>query len=464
MDMLYKKLWQLHIMSLGGLLRWAECIMHEGFTLMALMRFAAHYYPDRTALVDGRDRFSYRELYEQSTNLSKELTAKHGLRSGMGVSMYCPNTAQSVIHLFALSRLGLKIKLMELDSAPDIDRRRVKMFFRSSNSSSLQFFKSSIFHSSSITTFTGGTSGNRHEATRPTSACQFLPPLFALLRVIGIDCYDSVFMPLPLFHGFGLATIIVAFLMGKKVCIMSHFDSDEALDIIRQERVEVLTLVPAMLARLWQRDGAESMMQSVRCIISGGDRLDRKWVDTTRCHLGDVLYNLYGTSEAGFFMIATPGDLSGCDEIPIGRPIDGVKCRVEADGALWVRGGWAMKGLRHRWQNTGDLVHKSDDGLYYHRGRADRMVVCGGENVYADHVESVVGEHPDVAAAVVYPVPDTSFGTVLHADVEVVPHSILTPEALQEWLQPRLARAERPHHISFRTITLLDTGKKKRQN
>ena len=92
------------------------------------------------------------------------------------------------------------------------------------------------------------------------------------------------------------------------------------------------------------------------------------------------------------------------------------------------------------------------------------MVVCGGENVYADHVESVVGEHPDVVAAAVYPVPDTWFGTVLHADVEVVPHSTLTPEALQEWLRPRLARAERPHNISFSTITLLDTGKKKRQN
>ena len=153
--MLFKKLWQLHILSPGGLMRWAVCFVHEGFTLMALMRFAAHYYPDRTALVDGRDRFSYRELYEQSTNLSKELAAKHGLRSGMGVSMYCPNTAQSVIHLFALSRLGLKIKLMELDSAPDIDRRRVKMFFRSSNSSSLQFFKSSIlqFFNSSILQF-----------------------------------------------------------------------------------------------------------------------------------------------------------------------------------------------------------------------------------------------------------------------------------------------------------------------
>ena len=446
--MLFKKLWQLHILSPGGLMRWAVCVVHEGFTLMALMRFAAHYYPDRTALVDGRKRYSYRELYDMSAKLSIKLAAKHGLRSGMGVSMYCPNNVKSVILLFAMSRLGIRIKLKGPDSCPHIERERVKSFL----------------HRSTITTSTGGTSGKRREATRRTAAFQFLPPLFALLRVIGVDRYDSVFMPLPLYHGFGLAVLIVAFLMGKRVCIMSHFDADEALDIIHHERVEVLTLVPAMLARLWQTDGADVRMKSVRCVISGGDRLDRKWVDITRRHLGDVMFNLYGTSEAGFFMIATPQDLSRGDEVPIGRPIGGVRCRVGTDGVLWVRSGWAISGLRNRWQSTGDLVHKSADGLYYHRGRIDRMVVCGGENVYADHVESVVGEHPDVVAAAVYPVPDTWFGTVLHADVEVVPHSTLTPEALQEWLRPRLTRAERPHNISFSTITLLDTGKKKRQN
>ena len=70
-------------------------------------------------------------------------------------------------------------------------------------------------------------------------------------------------------------------------------------------------------------------LRSVKCIISGGDRLDRKWIDITSQHLGRVIFNLYGTSEAGFFMIASPDDLLLYDEVTIGRPIRGVKCKVE---------------------------------------------------------------------------------------------------------------------------------------
>ena len=62
--------------------------------------------------------------------------------------------------------------------------------------------------------------------------CQFLPPFCALLEELHIDAYDSVFLPLPLYHGFGLATLVVSFLMGKKVCLMNRFDAAEALMMI----------------------------------------------------------------------------------------------------------------------------------------------------------------------------------------------------------------------------------------
>lgn len=449
--MLYKKLWLLHILSPSGLLRWAWCVMHEGFTLMALMRFASHYYPERIALVDRQKRYTYRELYEQSKHLARVLCEKHKFKSGVAVDYPCTNDAESVLHIIALSSIRLKIKLIASKEG-EVIQVSEEEGIRSRRSYIRPIY-------SSLTTVTSGSSGNCHEATRQTSAFQFLQPLCALLEVIGIDRYSSVFMPLPLFHGFGLATLFVAFLMGKKVCLMSHFDPYEAFAIIQEEKVEVLTIVPAMLARMWQSGETAEKLRSARCIISGGDRLDRKWVDITRRHLGDILFNLYGTSEAGFFMIATPRDLSGEDEVPIGRPIGGVKCRVDADNTLWVRSGWAMSGLRNRWQNTGDLVYKSEDGLYFHRGRADRMVVCGGENVYADHVEQVIGEHPEVVTAVVYPVSNELFGTVLHAIVELKPHSTLTSEALLLWLNPLLNRAERPHDITFQPISLLKTGK-----
>ena len=50
----------------------------------------------------------------------------------------------------------------------------------------------------------------------------------------------------------------------------------------------------------------------------------------------------------------------------------------------------AMTGRQNCWQSTGDRVFQLSDGRFFHRGRADRMIVCGGENVYPEHVEKSV--------------------------------------------------------------------------
>lgn len=68
----------------------------------------------------------------------------------------------------------------------------------------------------------------------------------------------------------------MSLLMGKKVCLMRHFEAEEALKTIANEEIEVVPLVPAMLARLWQIDEAPSLMKTVKCIICGDDRLDKK--------------------------------------------------------------------------------------------------------------------------------------------------------------------------------------------
>ena len=120
-------------------------------------------------------------------------------------------------------------------------------------------------------------------------------------------------------------------------------------------------------------------MKSLRCLISGGDRLPKSLIETTHKEIGEVLFNLYGTSEAGFFMLANPKELASFEETTLGKPIRGVDCKVkdcnrQGIGTLWVRSRWAMRGLRNQWQNTGDLVSQNSEGYFFHHGRADRMV------------------------------------------------------------------------------------------
>ena len=494
---LFRKLAKLHIITPIGIYCLVKCFAQDGISLMALLRFAAYHYPNRCALVTDGERLSYQDVFECANRLTKILFTEYGLKSGTCVGVLCRNHLIGTLLLPALSRLGVKIKLISTDIAPNkvndlVRHNKIKSLvydaelngMRIPSDLSCEMIETAellrqlsdkgrnddvslphVKRGGELSVFTGGTSGRYKEAPRQMSVFQFLPPFFALLQDLHIDEFESVFLPLPMYHGFGLSTLIISLLMGKKICLVRHFDADEALKIISEEKIEVLPIVPAMLARLWQACNAPVLMKTVRCIISGGDRLDRKWIDETTEHLGSVMYNLYGTSEAGFFMLASPEDLLRHQEVTIGKPIRGVKCKVvhsdnEGTGSLWVRSSWAMISMKNKWQNTGDLVSCDADGFYFYRGRADHMVVCGGENVYPEVVESIINGHPDVLASMVYPVPDSRFGTVLNAKVELAPHSTLTTEEIKSWLRSRLSHAEMPHHISIEPINTLETGKR----
>lgn len=439
---------------------------------------------------------NYSELYQYACRLAYLMYSDYNLRQGDTVAMLCRNHTVSLLLLPALSRLGVNVLLLNTDLGTEkieelLNRNSCKLLVydkeRKDGRSTITspypaidtgilyeklfaknednvFYLPPIFHGPAITVMTGGTSGHYTEATRHPSVTQFLPPFFALLRDVGIGDYNSVFLALPFYHGFGLATLIVSLLMGKKICLMRLFDASQALKIIRNEEIEVLPLVPVMLARMWQQEGAKEKMKSLRCILCGGDHLDHKLVETTHSQLGNVLYNLYGTSEAGFFLLATPDDLSRHSETTLGKPIRGVKCKVvekdaEGVGKLWVRSGWAMTGRNDQWQSTGDLVIQDTEGYYFHRGRRDGLVVCGGENVWPDNVMRALSLHPAIVASHVYAAPHPEFGNVLNARIELRKDSTLSSEDVKQWLAPRISRAEMPHEIIFGPIRISSTGK-----
>lgn len=493
---IFAKLVKLHLITPAGIYNLVKCFFRDGISIMALLRFSAKCYPGRCALVSGTERLTYNELYEAAARLAKLLFSTYGLCAGKCVGMLCANHIMAALLLPALSRLGVRVKLINTGIAPDkvgeiVEKNRIDLLVFDTelketripdglpcDTLSTEALHDALFNNCAcscasvprikrggeISVFTGGSSGKHKEAPRKMHINQFLPPLYALLEVINIDERDSVLLTLPIYHGFGLTTLIVSFLMGKKVCLMRRFDAAEVLKVIDEERIDVLPVVPAMLARLWQTDTAPARMKTVKCIISGGDRLDRKWIDVTNEHLGNVIYNLFGTSEAGFFMIATPDDLLANEEVTIGRPIRGVECKVESvgsdgSGALWVRSNWAMISMKNKWQNTGDRVFCNSEGFYFYRGRADNMVVCGGENVYPENVERVINSHPDVTASKVFPASNALFGTVLNAHVELKPLSTATPDGIKQWLRTRLSRPEMPHEITVKTIDFTETGK-----
>ena len=192
--------------------------------------------------------------------------------------------------------------------------------------------------------------------------------------------------------------------------------------------------------------------------------------------LGKKLFNLYGTSEAGFCIIGTPAIISR-KSASIGKPILGVRARIVNDsgavlgknelgkneiGQLWIRSSWTSN--QQSWIPTGDLAYRDGEDDIFLCGRVDDMIVSGGENVYPVEVENILAQHPEIEAVAVIGIADAEFGQRLKAVAIRKAGATLDPTTLQEWLKPRVARYQMPAIIDFRDdlpYTSLDKVDKK---
>ena len=102
------------------------------------------------------------------------------------------------------------------------------------------------------------------------------------------------------------------------------------------------------------------------------------------------------------------------------------------------------------WLHTGDIARIDEDGFIFIVDRAKDMVLRGGENVYCSEVETAIYEHPDVAEAAVFGIPDDRLGEDVAAAVVLRPGRSLTQEQLAEFLAARIAKFKIPATVWFR--------------
>ena len=99
--------------------------------------------------------------------------------------------------------------------------------------------------------------------------------------------------------------------------------------------------------------------------------------------------------------------------------------------------------------HTGDLGYLDEDDYVYIVDRAKDMVLRGGENIYCAEVEAAIYEHPDIAEAAVFGVPDDRLGEAVGAAIHLVDGSALDQAGLAEFLTPLMAKFKIPEHVWF---------------
>jgi long-chain acyl-CoA synthetase len=292
---------------------------------------------------------------------------------------------------------------------------------------------------------------------------------------------DVVFGGLPLFHSFGQTVgLNAAMASGASFTLLPKFDAEQALSIIATDRVTIFLGVPTMYVALLAVENRERFdTSSLKTAVSGGASLPVEVLRGVERAFGFKLLEGYGLSEtspvASFNHPARPSKPGS-----IGTPIRGVEFGLrDADdqdvadgeiGEIVIRGENVMTGywnqqeataeaMRGGWFHTGDLARRDNDGFYFIVDRKKDMIIRNGYKVYPREVEEILYQHPAVAEAAVFGVPDAMCGEEVAALVTLKEGASVSDDELRDHVKAQIAAFKYPRIIRFGPIPKGPTGK-----
>ena len=296
---------------------------------------------------------------------------------------------------------------------------------------------------------------------------------------------DKMLAAMPLFHGFGLGVCIHTMLSQGGSCILvPRFTAKTyAKDIIKY-RCNFIAGVPTLyeaLLRLPSMEGAD--LSCLKGVFSGGDSLSvelKKKFDTFLYdHKASIqVREGYGTTETVTACCLTPPHMFKEGSIGVPFPDTYIKI-VEPgtdkevpygqEGEILLAGPTVMKEYMNHpeetaetlrthedgltWVYTGDLGTMDSEGFVYFKGRAKRMIISSGYNVYPAQIENILDANDKVQMSCVIGVPDSYKMQKVKAFVKLnpgVPQNDQTKEEILAYCRKHIAKYAMPYDIAFK--------------
>ncbi len=323
--------------------------------------------------------------------------------------------------------------------------------------------------------YTSGTTGFPKGAT--LSHHNILNNGYMVGELLGYSEHDSVCIPVPFYHCFGMVMgNLAATSHGACMVIPAEaFEPEATLAAVASERCTSLYGVPTMfIAELDHPRFEEFDLSSLRTGIMAGSpcpiEVMRRVISEMGIEEVSICYGMTETSPVSTQTrrddsldrrVETVGRPGPHIEVKIVDPETGVTVPRGEPGEFCTRGYSVMLGYWNdsertaesidaaRWMHTGDLATMDDDGYCAIVGRIKDMVIRGGENVYPREVEEFLYGHPDVADVQVIGVPDPKYGEELCAWVKLRDGASATDEDLREFCRGAIAHYKIPRHILF---------------
>lgn len=459
--------------------------------------------PDALAIVDGEMRLSYRQWYDKISALAAALR-ESGLQRGDHVLTAMQSRWENASLHWACQFLGLVVtplnwraKADEIDfGIEDADAKAV--FYEASTEEAVRLSRlaqdlpqfsadalADIMKGKtpdvvpvadaadwSLMLYTSGTTSKpkgvprRHRAERAGAVAHVAQNLYRHgERTLGV---------MPLYHTMGVRSLIASSLIGGAFVCLPRFDVARALDLIEEEKITNLYLVPTLYHDLVHHEAfsPERVASVTKLGYAGASMTDGLLKRLDQTFRPELFVNHYGSSEIYTFTIeqtatAKPGSAgrAGINQTirvvklgsrnPDERAAFGEEGEIialmksdEAFEGYWKRPDADAKALHGGWYFTGDTGFVDQDGDLFVTGRADDMIITGGENVSPVEVESCLSLHEGVAEVAVVGLPDERWGKIVVAFVKR--RGDVTAEDLDRHCRDSgLANFRRPRRIVF---------------
>jgi long-chain acyl-CoA synthetase len=451
-------------------------------SLLAMFDAMVRSQPNGEALVElGGERVSYQQWWDRSSRVAGGLRA-HGISPGDRVAIHLGNGNDWAFAFFGIQLAGaVAVPVNTRFAASEVE-------YIVSDSGARFVFKTGdalpdgdpFVHASACPNdlaaifYTSGTTGFPKGAM--TTNANFLANCETCRRGIGVtvDIRLRNLISVPMFHVTGCnSQLLLTLYLGGTTVIMPAFDIQRFLHAITDEKINMVTSVPAIFWLAMSQPNFDAFdLGSVRYVTYGGAPMAPEVIAKLRQKVPHArLGNGFGLTETSSVATFLPDDY--CDLRPetVGFAAPVIELYLEdvdpnsQVGELLIRGQNVVSGYWNKleqtketfvdgWLRTGDLAKVDDDGFVEIVDRKKDMVNRGGENVYCIEVENALLKHPDVFEVAVVAVHDTMMGEKVGAII--VPQPGTHPEAamIRAWARKQIADFKVPQYIHFQSEPL----------
>jgi acyl-CoA synthetase (AMP-forming)/AMP-acid ligase II len=378
-------------------------------------------------------------------------------------------------------------RLPGLDRCISVDRPFENMLYYddlAGSGAEDEFFSEIEDSDVTILMFTSGTTG-RPKAV-PLTHESFGSYILDNVTPADPEVEEKNILTVPLFHVAGIQGMLAGVYGGRTLILMRQFEVHEWLETVQKERINRAMLVPTMLKKVIDyEDFAKYDLSSLEVITYGAASMPFPVIKKAIELMPKVSFiNAFGQTETGSTItMLGPEDhkIEGTDEEKekklkrlansIGKPLPDVEIgiideqgnllppnkigEIVAKGPRVMQGYWkdeektALAFTKDGWLKTSDQGWIDEEGYLYRTGRADDVIIRGGENISPIEVEETISVHPKVEEVAVIGIADEEWGQEPYAVVVLKQGEKATAEEIIEFCRDKLASFKRPLKVIF---------------